>query len=122
MLDMIEFINKGNYLLVELSGKYSLNFFVESIHRVIDYSKKEQLTKVLVDARSVDGDPSIIDRYHIGLEISKHWAKNIQAAAVVKEEVFSEVTENVAVNRGANLKVFTKLEAAISWLEVSDKQ
>jgi len=70
----------------------------------------------------VDGNPSIIDRYHIGLEISKHWAKDIQAAAVVREEVFREITENVAVNRGANFRVFTKIESALAWVEVSDKQ
>lgn len=118
---MIEFINKGKYLLVELSGEYSLKFFIESIHGIIDRSKKENLTRVLVDARSVDGNPSIIDRYHIGLEISEHWARNIQATAVVKKEVFKELTENVAVNRGANFKVFTKIESALEWLGVSDK-
>lgn len=119
---MIEFINKGNYLLVELSGAYSLKFFIEAIHEIATYGKKENLTIVLVDARSIDGDPSILDRYNIGIEIAKHWTKYTKAAAVVKEEVYREITENVAVNRGANFRVFTKIESAMAWLEVSDQQ
>lgn|SRR5690606_37028757 len=119
---MIKFIHKGNYFLVELSGKYRLNFFIESIHKVIDYSKKQKLTTALVDVRSVNGDPSIIDRYHIGLEISKCWAKDIQVAAVVREAIFSEITENVAVNRGANFSVFTKLESAMAWLGITNNE
>lgn len=49
---MIEFTNKENYLLAKLSGEYSLKFFIESIHEIIDCSKKEKLTTVLVDAGS----------------------------------------------------------------------
>jgi len=37
---MLTFTNKGKYLLAELSGKYSLKFFIESIHEIIDRSKK----------------------------------------------------------------------------------
>ena len=115
---MPTYINKGNYLHVEVSGIYSLKFFIEIIREITEHGEKEKLNKLLVDISNVDGNPSILERYEIGLEISKHWVKDIQAAAVVREEVVSQMAENVAVNRGANFQVFTKVEPALEWLGV----
>lgn len=119
---MLTLINKEDYLLAELSGIYSLQFFIEVVQEISALGKKEKINKALIDIRNVDGSPSIIDRYEIGKEISKVWGKNIQAAALANEEVINNMTENVAVNRGSKFQVFTKLEFALAWLEVSNKQ
>lgn len=99
-----------------------LTFFIESVHEIAEYSKKEKTNKVLVDIRNVEGNPSIFERYLIGLEISKVWSKNIQAATVAKQEVSNAMAENVAVNRGANFRAFTNIELAFEWLNITDKE
>lgn len=119
---MFTFVNKGNYLLVEVSGIYSQKFFIELVREIAKHGKNENFDKVLVDIRNVEGDPSIFDRYQIGLEISRTWGKNIQVAAVAREDVISLMIENVAVNRGANFQVFTKVESALEWLNLLDKK
>jgi len=115
---MPTYTNKENYLLVEVSGVYSLKFFIELIHEVTEHGKKENFNKMLVDIRNVDGNPSALDRYQIGLEISKRWGKNIQVASLAKESSINFLVENVAVNRGANFQVFTEVEPALEWLGV----
>lgn len=119
---MLTYTNKINYLLVEISEEYSLKLIIEIIHEIMERGEKENINKALVDIRNMQGNPSILDRYKIGLEISKIWGKKIQGASVGKKNLINYVAENVAVNRGANFKVFTEIQSALEWLEVVDKE
>lgn len=119
---MVIYTNKTNYLLVELSGEFSLNLIMDVIHKIVEKGKNENINKVLVDIRTLEGNPSILDRYKIGLEISKVWGKKIQVASIGKKNLNNYVAENVAVNRGAKFRVFTEIESALEWLEGLDEK
>jgi len=110
--------NKGNYLFVEVSEPYSLKLLISTIHEVADHCQKENLNKVLVDLRKMEGSPNVFDRYEVGIEIVKVWGSRIKAAVVAKPGVVNRMTENTAVNRGAKLLATSEMEDALKWLEV----
>lgn len=118
---MPTYINKGNYLLVEINEGYSFKMLKETVHQIIAHSKKENLGKVLVDLTNMDGEFKTIDRYEIGLEIAKVWGQGVQVATVARESQVNFLVENVAVNRGAKLRVFIKIEPALEWLSLEQE-
>jgi len=54
------------------------------------------------------------------VEISKYWGAKIQVASVVAESLINFAAETVAVNRGANFKVFSEMAPALEWLEMGE--
>jgi hypothetical protein len=108
--------NKGTYLFVEVSEPYSLHLLLAMVQEMVDRCQKENLQKALVDLTQMDGNPSILDRYTIGVEVARICGPRIQCAAIAKQGAANYVVENVAVNRGAKLKVFNTMAEAIQWL------
>lgn len=81
--------------------------------------KEQRLTKVLVDDRAVTSIPSFEDLYQFGSTfLDSGFPLFIRIAHVVNGETLSdnEFLETVAVNRGANVKTFQDIDAAIEWL------
>jgi len=115
-------VNKGSYLLVEVSEAYSLKYMLSTIHEVADHCQADNLNKVLIDIRNMDGSPNIFDRYRMGIEIAKTWGPRIKVAVITKPDFSNRVTENTAVNRGAKLFVTFKMETALKWLEIENHQ
>lgn len=115
---MPSFENKGTYLLATVGGAYSLEVFMSIIHEVAERCQKEKLKKVLIDLRKVEGNPSIIDLYELGVEIANAVGPGIRGAAVARRRMVNYMGENTAVNRGAIFKVFTDVEEAMEWLGV----
>ena len=105
-------------MLVEVSEPYSLALFMSTVHDVADHCRRENLNKVLVDLRKVEGSPNIFDRYRIGIEIAKVWGAKIKVAALAKPGTINRMVENTAVNRGAKLMTTFDEETALTWLEV----
>ena len=113
---MPTYLNRGGYLLVEVSEPYTLDLYRSIIHEVANRSEQDGLHKVLIDFSGVIGEPSIMDRYTLGIEIAQSWKNTIQGAGVARQESINFVMENVAVNRGANVKAFRQRKAALIWL------
>ncbi|HXD09111.1 MAG TPA: hypothetical protein VN653_03520 [Anaerolineales bacterium] len=110
--------NKGDHLFVEINEPYSLKLLISNIHAVADHCRKENLNKVLVDIRKMEGNPSIFDRFQLGLEIVKAWGTRITVAVVAKPSLINRTAENTAVNRGAKVKAFSEMKDAMEWLGV----
>jgi hypothetical protein len=108
--------NNGDHLFVELHEPYTLTLFLSTIQEIGEYCQKEKLNKVLVDLLKVTGNPSILDRYHFGVEIARVWGPRIKAAAIAEPSLVNFMAETVAVNRGANFKVFFDRDKASTWL------
>ncbi len=118
---MPTYTNKRMYLLVEVHELYSFEMLREAVHQIAVHCKKENLNKVLVDLTNMNGDFNILDRYKIGLEIANTWERGVQVAAVAKENQVNFLVENVAVNRGSTLSVFTKIDPALKWLQINQE-
>ena len=110
--------NKGNYLFVEVSEPYSLKLFLSTIHEVADHCQKENLNKVLMDIRKMEGNPSVFDRYQVDIEIAKVWGSRIKAVVLARPDMINGVTENTAVNRRVKLQAVSDMASALKWLEV----
>ncbi|MBV6399977.1 MAG: hypothetical protein CNIPEHKO_00258 [Anaerolineales bacterium] len=113
--------NKGEYLLVEINEPYSLEMINSAIHEVTAYCKEHNLNKVLVDMRNMPGAPSILERHLHGIEVAKVWGARIKAALILRPESLSHMTENTAVNRGANLLSTSDVAHARKWLGIEHK-
>ena len=116
---MPTFHSHGEYLLVEISEPYTLDLYLGVIHEVAALCDQDKLRKALIDFSQSDADPSITDRYVLGSEIARAWSYKIQGAGVARGEIINYVMENVAVNRGANVKAFTTRHEALNWLGIS---
>ena len=116
---MPTYTNKGKYLLVQSNEPYSMNLFFTTIHEVSKRCENEKLNKVLVDIREMSGNPSIIDRYETGVRIAEVWGSKIKAAGVARRSMINFMVETVAVNRGAEFRVFSDMDLALKWLELS---
>jgi len=114
-------VNKGDYLLVEVAGTYTFKGLIATIHQVAEHCRQEKLSKVLIDLRNVSGNPNNFERYQFGLEIVQAWGREIRAAVVAPAGVSTRMTENTAVNRGAQMKVTTSLDEALGWLELKQE-
>lgn len=111
----------GQYLWVEVAGVYSFKSLFTTIREVAEHCHTEQLNKVLIDLRSLNGSPTLFDRYRLGMEIVRVWGAQIMAAVLVRPEIFNQMAENTAVNRGVRLKAHFELEAALQWLGVDQE-
>ena len=110
--------NKGDYLCVDVSEPYSLDLLMSTIHEVADHCRKENLRKVLVDLRKMEGNPNIFDRYRIGIEITRVWGAKLKVAVIARPGTINRMAENTAVNRGAKLIATFDEESALTWLEI----
>lgn len=104
--------------MVEVSEPYTLDLYLSVIREVANRCNSHGLRKVLVDFTRVNGDPSVMDRYTLGIEIARSWKHTIQGAGVARAESINLVMENVAVNRGANVKAFSQRKDALKWLGI----
>jgi len=110
--------NMGEYLLIEVNELRSLDLFLSSIYEVADQCRKENLNKVLIDIRKMEGNPNIFDRYRVGIEIAKAWGAKIKVAVIARPGMVNRMAENTAVNRGAKLMATFDVETALNWLEI----
>jgi hypothetical protein len=89
---------------------------------VRDYHKKKGCNQFLIDMRQAKVIGGTEDTFSIGtipVDIDKKMKTTPHKVALVYsstnvDEIF---LENVAVNRGYNLKVFTKIDKAIEWFK-----
>jgi len=113
--------SRSAYLFVEVAESYSRALLLTIIQGVADRCQKEDVYKVMVDLTQMEGNPNILDRYTIGVEVARICGATIQCAAIAKQSVTNYMVENVAVNRGAKLKVVSTLEEAMKWLELENR-
>jgi hypothetical protein len=116
------------YLLMTYEGRYEPSLADQITSQVIEACVKNQLPKVLVDIRKVEGQMSTMDRYNLATLAAKKYldeklAGKIQSTRFAWVENHPMVDpkkfgETVATNRGLNIKVFTEVKEALAWLEV----
>jgi hypothetical protein len=111
-------------LFINATGTYSLtnakNLFKLSIDNALLYTKR----KILIDITAITGSIPFLDRFEFSEFLSQYKAKyslkKIGKIAVAGQEPIVDkgrFGENVAVNRGANVRVFTDIKEALIWLK-----
>jgi hypothetical protein len=123
-------INAESALLnVVLTGKFSLAEAERTFLQMVEASALRKCKKVLVDGRSLIGNPERMERFYYGEFVAETVINSIaeglsaarQFAYVLREPVRdpNRFGENVAVNRGMNLKTFETRKDALHWLGIA---
>ena len=113
-------INK-DYISVRYKGSITEQDLSRDKHYpdLADLCKKNECSKVLLDARDLSVELEFINLFDVGNIFSEpqYWGIKI-ALLGKKDQVPSDkgFLESVALNRGAYLKAFTDEEEAIEWL------
>lgn len=107
---------EAGYLLIKVTGDYSLTSYMGLIDRVAVASEEAGQTNVLVDITDVAGNPPGVDRLDLGKYAAKVWEHRIRVAVVARAEVIDKFFENVAVNRAVRVVVVPDVRMAQAWL------
>ena len=118
MANSLSIVDQGEYLLAEFSGDFSVDAGKQCIDAMTNASIEKHQSKVLLDCRKISGNMPIIDRFEVAAYAAKTRKMIAKLAMLNRPDVIlpDNFVENVAVNRGANVKVFTDLENAVHWL------
>ncbi len=112
-------------LIVEVTGKYSLEEACSSFLKLLDYLKQNPARRVLVDTRGLQRDRiSSMDNYLYAEFVAKHSflselpLRPLYLAYLIPQSRVesSRFPEDVAANRGVILRVFSREEDALAWL------
>ena len=108
-----------HYLLVEFTGQFEVDSAKRSVDALVESCIKTKNPKVLFDIRSMTGDLSTLDRYRVGQYGSDTITRTTRFAMLARADQVSpdKFFENIAVNRGLNLKVFTNIDETVAWLK-----
>lgn len=109
------------YLTFRLIGKnvedLNENEMVEFFGMILEYVKKYDVKKILINAKGLDYTIFTKERFAIGEYVAKICTKyNIKIAGIRNSKQTDNFTEIVADNRGANVGFFDSKEEAVKWL------
>lgn len=106
-----------DHLAARLEGAYTLDAFKRAIDEILAEAKRRGRRCVLVDTTPMTiEDFPMFDRYEIGRYAAKTWSYHLKAAVLALPQHINRFAETVALNRGANLHVFTDKPEALAWL------
>ena len=113
---------KGDVLWVTATGTRSTETILAMSQDILAACVEKDLKKVLIDVLALEGRLSVMNAYEIP---TKHFPKMrdrsvITHCAIVDLKEFEDrykFFENVAVNQGFMLRVFSDTDEAIAWLK-----
>ena len=109
---------EGDIIRVVVTGVFSLGLAKQVVDAAIRVCEESHLVRALVDIRPMQGDLATLDRYEAGTYGAKVIPRAVAVAMLARQDQISPDSffENVLVNRGVNLRVFSDPEEAIEWL------
>ena len=120
MIKNLRIIQKKGYILFGFSGEFSQEAGKQVIDAMVEACTQAQISRALLDCRNMTGEIQILESFMV----AKYGIKmigSISKFALVgrQDQMFpDDFVENVAVNRGINLKLFTDAEEAVNWLKI----
>ena len=112
-----------DFVSIFASGDYSLLKAKDLFKLSIDSALLHNKSKILIDVTNITGTIPFLDRFEYSEFFAKYRAEHaltkINKTAVVGQEPIvhkDRFGETVAVNRGANVRVFTGMNKALIWL------
>jgi len=123
-------IPSADLLYVITDGDFTLDEATRNFGIMLDMVLANDSRKVLMDGRSIVGEPTAVQRYYyaafasdsVGLLIANEWMFDPpRFAYVLNEPVLDPLRlgQTVARKRGLDLKAFNDIDEAIRWLKVS---
>jgi hypothetical protein len=116
----LEFQFIENILFIKLSGTFKNDILKDGqnvFQPLIDECKKNQCTKVIIDASSLQADLGVTELFRAGEDAAKLSRYGLRVAFLARNETIDSFFNNVIYNRGGETGVFTNRNAALSWLQ-----
>jgi hypothetical protein len=118
----------SDLLRVDATGDFSFEEAKRTFLEMMEAIALHRTTRVLVDGRTVKGNPEIMERFYYS-EFAAQTVLQYQTRSALRTPRFAFVLrepvldpgrfgETVAVNRGMLLKVCDNLEEALAWLSI----
>ncbi len=104
------------YIRVCVHGQHDSENMQPFVEWVAKEARTRGVSNVLVDLSALEGVYSEWDRFQAGTIVSDIWGVSVRAAIVYPQEGVSGFFENVAVNRGAQVRVMNNEQDALAWL------
>jgi hypothetical protein len=119
--DPISANDKGTYLLVEFFGEFGVDAGKQCVDRMVEACVEHKRSKVLLDCRRMTGYMPTFDRFEVAKYGAIKGRQLMRLALLNREDVLlpDNFVENVAVNRGMDMKIFTDFIEAEHWLSRS---
>jgi hypothetical protein len=109
---------EANRLNIRAIGRHLIDQKEEAFRTIADAIRTHSAKVLLVDVRAVPGPYSFMDRIGLGENVGRYLAKVPVAVLADPHQLDPDrIGRVVAVNRGANLEIFTDPAEAESWLQ-----
>ena len=110
-------INNNTYLLFTYNGDYNFNKSLELISAIKSDCTKNDIFKVFLDTSKIKKDElSNLNRFNLGVEISKVLNSKIQLAILDNEKGINHLVEITANNRSSYVKASSDKTELLKWL------
>jgi hypothetical protein len=119
MINGLRIIQEEAYNYFEFSGEFSPQTGKQCIDAMVEVCGQSPISKALLDCRNMTDEIEIMESFMVAKYGVKMVGVITKFALVGREDQMfpDNFVENVAVNRGVNLKLFTDLERAVDWLK-----
>lgn len=111
----VEVWSEGPCLRLCVTGPYDPSSALKLLSLIPVEAERVASGHVLVDIRGVIGEGSTLARFEMGATAAR-LLPPLRVAIVWRVETTDRFAETVAVNRGANLRVFSGEPEALDWL------
>jgi len=117
MPESVTYLSQENLIKVKSTGNLTAEEVRVSIYTVAKFHKDTGAKKVFVDQLDALSFPADAYGFNLGSDVA-HLLKGVSIAIVYSHEVRDDIKffEKVAQKRGGNMKVFSNVESAKSWL------
>jgi hypothetical protein len=113
----IIFEDKNNYLQIKYYGYNNVEIFFNSLEKAFKICKEKNYPNLVLDILNVDfGKITFTDKYDAGEKIAELFSYPRKVAVLAPKKFHDRLAENVATNRGANIKAFHDINDAIKWI------
>ena len=116
MTIVLRYEERAGHLIVAACGQWTEMAVKQAIEDLRDEANKRDFIRIFLDLRELLPPASEMTRFLAGEHAAKIWRPPFKVDAIARPERINKFTENVAVNRGATLAVFSEEAAALEWL------
>jgi hypothetical protein len=120
-----EYEVRESYLYVKVTGEFNLLRARHHVSEWLEKSRKHSLHQTLCDVTLLTGidneTMSILTRFTISDLVARVLPKDFRMAILVTPQQFADnlISEDLMINKGANVKLTYDLEGIFQWLNVT---
>ena len=117
MSSQIIYDEKENFLKIKYSGYENIEEFNNSLEKAFKICKEKNFPNIILDIFEVNFDLiSFTDKFIAGEKIAELFNYPSKIAVLAPRKSHDRFAEDVATNRGANIRSFIDIDKAIEWL------